>query len=58
MLSVSVVSYLDYLVFTFLTTLFNHLASYMIAPGVSLLGFLVAVAILCVVIGAVVLRVR
>ena len=58
MLSVSVVSYLDYLVFTFLPTLFNHLASYMIAPGVSLLGFLGAVAILCVVIGAVVLRVR
>ena len=58
MLSVSVVSYLDYLVFTFLPSLFNLLASYMIAPGVSLLGFLVAVAILCVVIGAVVLRVR
>lgn len=55
---VTVVSYLDYLVFTVLPALFNRLASYMIAPGVSLLGFLVAVIILCVVIGSVVMRVR
>lgn len=57
MLSVTVVQYLDYLVFTLLPSFFNRLASLMIAPDVSFLGLLVAVGVLCIVIGAVIFRV-
>ena len=57
MLSVTVVQYLDYLVFTLLPSFFNRLASLMIAPVVSFLGLLVAVGVLCIVIGAVIFRV-
>lgn len=58
MLAVSVVSYLDYLVFTLLPAFFNRLAVYMVAPGVSFLGLSVAIIILCIVIGSVIMRVR
>lgn len=53
----SVVSYLDYMVFTLLPAFFNRLGSYMIAPGVSFLQFSIAIILLVVVIGAVLMRV-
>lgn len=51
-----VVSYLDWITGTFLPALFKQLNSLMIIPGVSLLGFCVAITILCIGIGAILLR--
>lgn len=48
---------LDWVVSSFLPAFFIKFNSWMIAPGVSVLGFAVAVAIVCIVVGAVVLRV-
>ena len=52
-----VVEYLDYLVFTLLPKVYLMLDSLMIAPGVSWLGLLVAVTLLCIVIGSIIMRI-
>lgn len=53
----TVVNYLDYLVFELVPQFFQQLSSMMIAPGVSLLGLILAVIVLVVVIGSVIFRV-
>lgn len=50
-------SYLDWITGSFLPSFFNQLNGLMIAPGVSFLGFLVAIAIICIVVGAILFRV-
>lgn len=52
-----IVDVLDFLVDRFVPAFFVKFNTWMIAPGVSLLGFSVAVAILVIVIGAILLRV-
>lgn len=51
------VEILDFLVDRFLPAFFVKFNSWMIAPGVSVLGFSIAVTILVIVIGAILLRV-
>lgn len=48
---------LDFLITKFLPAFFARFDSWMIADGVSVLGFSVAVAIIVIVVGTVVLRV-
>ena len=48
---------LDWVVTTFLPAFFIKFNTWEIAPGVSILGFCVAIVLICIVVGAVVLRV-
>lgn len=48
---------LDYLVTELLPSLFNWLNSSFLASGVSILGFIVAVNLLIIIIGAILIRV-
>lgn len=50
-------NYLDWITGTLLPSFFNYLNGLMIVPGVSLLGFIVAIAIICIVVGAILFRV-
>ena len=50
-------SYLDWITGTLLPTFFSYLNSLMIVPGVSLLAFVIAVSIVCIVVGAILFRV-
>ena len=52
-----IVKYLDYLIGDMLPDVFRLLNSLMIAEGVSWLGLVIAVTLLCVVIGSVLMRV-
>ena len=52
-----IVKYLDYLIGDILPDIFLLLNSLMIADGVSWLGLVIAVTLLCVVIGSVLMRV-
>lgn len=52
-----IVQYLDYLIGDMLPDVFRLLNSFMIADGVSWLGLVIAVTLLCVVIGSVLMRV-
>lgn len=52
-----IVKYLDYLIGDMLPDVFRLLNSFMIADGVSWLGLVIAVTLLCVVIGSVLMRV-
>lgn len=52
-----VVSYLDWITGTFVFDFFAFLNTLMIAPGVSLLGFIIGIAILVIGIGAILMRV-
>ena len=52
-----IVQILDFLVDRFLPAFFIKFNGWMIAPGVSVLGFSIAVTLLIIVIGAVLLRV-
>lgn len=50
-------SYLDWITGTLLPTFFSYLNSLMIVPGVSLLGLVIAITIICIVVGAILFRV-
>lgn len=52
-----VVQFLDYMVKELLPHFINLLGSLMIADGVSWLGLVVAVALFCIVIGSILMRV-
>lgn len=52
-----IVEYLDYVVVHMLPDVFLLLDSLMIAPGVSWLGLIVAVTLLCIVIGSILMRI-
>lgn len=52
-----VVKWLDWITREALPAFFSEINSWMIADGVSLLGFLIAVTILCIGIGAILFRV-
>ena len=52
-----VAEYLDWLINFYLPEFFLLLNALDIVPGVSLLGFIIAVTILCVVVGAILMRV-
>ena len=53
----SIVQCLDFVIGQFLPRFFTEFNSWMIADGVSVLGFTVAVGVVVIVVGAVVLRV-
>lgn len=53
----SIVQGLDFVILQLLPAFFSEFNSWMIADGVSVLGFSVAVGVVCIVVGAVVLRV-
>ena len=55
--NISIVSLLDWCVEVLLPSLFGKLMALQIPGGPSLLGFSVAITILCIVIGAILLRV-
>lgn len=50
-------NYLDWIINTMLPTLFSYLNSLIIVPGVSLLGFVISISIICIVVGAILFRV-
>lgn len=52
----TIVEGLDWVVDQLLPAFFIKFNSWMITPGVSILGFAVAVVIVCIVVGAIVLR--
>lgn len=52
-----VTQYLQYLLGTFMPAFFRFWDSLLIAPGVSWLGFSIAVTLLCIVIGSILMRV-
>lgn len=52
-----IVDFLDFMVGQMLPDFLMLLNSLMLAPGVSWLGFIIAVTLLCIVIGAILLRV-
>lgn len=52
-----VVQYLDFIVGELLPGFFGLLNSLMVAPGVSWLGLIIAVTLLCIVIGSILMRV-
>lgn len=52
-----IVEYLDYMIGDMLPDFFQLLNSLMIANGVSWLGLIIAVTLLCVVIGSILMRV-
>lgn len=49
-------SYVNFFVDDFLPSIVRSLSSMQIAPGVSLFAFLIAVALLCIVIGGILIR--
>lgn len=50
-----VVSYLDWFI-TFISSGVNWLGNMFIAPGVSLFTFIIAVSLLCIIIGGILIR--
>ena len=52
-----VVEFLGWLTTDFLPDFFGWFNGLMIAPGVSLLGFVIAISIICIVVGAILFRV-